>query len=379
MSVKFVMNFIKSILRPVKRFVFFLLWIIPSFYKVVLNKHSCRRLLVIYDLSSQPFSIGDILFAQEAALVLRENEGVGLVDFALVYDLNHPVADQAHKSITENNYMYHLASVLPVAQVNQHIGSLFVFNSHQHLQRFIVDNIDRYHVWPSAWQFATRQWLDKEVINNLLYNYYRKNKTIPHLSCRPLFIEWARGFYRQHVLPDIPISVQVRNNKIFEKHRNLKIEEWLDFFQYCEGKYPVKFIVVCALSEIDDRLRCHKNVLLAKDFHTGIEQDLALIYTAIFHMGATSGPGSIALFNTKPYLFVNTVIPPHFYRDMIHDGKFLRFFFADPLQRFSIGSETTEQLITEFVRMWDAVDVAAWESWVNAETTQTDGLSSWLR
>jgi hypothetical protein len=373
-------RFLRPILRRVKRSVGFLSWLIPSFYKVVLKKQNGdRRLLVIYDFSSQPFSIGDILIIQEAALVLRDDEGIDLVDFALVYDLKHPVADQAHKSITENNYIYHLSSVLPAAQVNQHLGSYFVFNSHQQLQRFIADNADRYYVWPSAWQMATRGYLYYEVFNNLLYNYYQKNKTIPHLSCHPLFIEWARGFYRQHVLPFVPISVQIRNNNAFGQNRNTKIEEWLEFIQYCDGRYPVKFVIVCALSEIDDRLRQHRNVLLAKDFHTGLEQDLSLIQTSIFHMGASSGVGAMAVFNSKPYLITNTDVIPNLYKDMVHEEGFLRVFFAGPLQRFSIASETTEQLITEFVRMWEAVDIAAWKLWANADVTKTDGLSSWLR
>jgi len=352
----------------------------PSFYKVVLKKQNGdRRLLVIYDFSSQPFSIGDILIIQEAALVLRDDEGIDLVDFALVYDLKHPVADQAHKSITENNYIYHLSSVLPAAQVNHHLGSCFVFNSHRHLQRFIADNADLYYVWPSAWQFATREYLYYSIFNNLLYNYYKKNKTIPHLSCHPLFIEWARAFFRRHVFPDVPVSVQIRNNNIFDQHRNTKIEEWLKFFQYCDGRYPVKFVIVCALSEIDDRLRQHRNVLLAKDFHTGLEQDLSLIQTSIFHMGTSSGVGAMAVFNSKPYLITNTDVIPNLYKDMVHEEGFLRVFFAGPLQRFSIGGETTELLITEFARMWEAADISEWELWANADDAQKDGLSSWLR
>jgi hypothetical protein len=369
-------------LRRVKRFIGFLSWLrlIPSFYNVVLKKQNKdRRLLVIYDLSSQPFSIGEILVTQEAALVLRENEGIDLVDFALVYDLKHPVADSVHKSITENNYGYHLSSVLPAAQVNQHLGSYFVFNSHLQLQRFIADNNDLYYVWPSAWQFATREYLYYEVFNNLLYNYYKKNKTIPHLSCHPLFIEWARGFFRQHVFPDVSVSVNIRNNNIFHQHRNTNMEAWLDFFQYCEGRYPVKFVVVCALSEIDDRLRQHKNVLLAKDFHTGIEQDLSLIQTSIFHMGASSGVEVMAVFNSKPYLSTNTGLIPNLYKDIIHDEGFLRFFFSGSLQRFALGTETAELLIAEFDRMWAAVDVDAWKLWANTDDRQTDELSSWLR
>lgn len=371
----------RPIYRHLGRLSRFFTWIIPtSFRRIKKVPDKERRLLVIYDLSSQPFSIGDILTAQEAALVLRENEGIDLVDFALVYDPKNPAADKtSHGNITESNYIYHLSSILPAAQVNQHLGSYFVFNSHQQLRRFIGDNSDLYYVWPSAWQFAKREYLYYSIFNNLLYNYYKKNNTIPHLSCHALFIEWARGFFRQHVIPDVPVSIQIRNNKNFGQHRNTRIEEWLTFFQYCEGKYPVKFVIVCALSEIDDRLRQHGNVLLAKDFHTGLEQDLSLIQTSIFHMGASSGMGQMALFNSKPYLITNTDATPNLYKDMVHEEGFMRFFFAGPLQRFGIGLETTELLITEFARIWEAVDVAAWKLWANTNVAKTDGLLSWLR
>jgi hypothetical protein len=120
-------------------------------------------------------------------------------------------------------------------------------------------------------------------------------------------------------------------------------------------------------------------VLLAKDFHTGLEQDLSLIQTSIFHMGASSGMGQMAVFNSKPYLITNTDAKPNLYKDMVQEEGFMRFFFAGPLQRFATGLETTELLITEFARIWEAVDVAAWKLWANIDLKKTNGLLSWLR
>src|SRR5207253_11309312 len=111
-----------------KRFLGLLNWAYPILGSVLRRTPpSERRLLAIYDLSTQPFSIGDILVIQEASLVVREKYGLNLVDFALVYDPQRPAASDPvfADSINENNVMYHLASVLPVAQTNQHLGSLF--------------------------------------------------------------------------------------------------------------------------------------------------------------------------------------------------------------------------------------------------------------
>src|SRR5438552_3803725 len=203
--------------RPIRRVVRFIMWIFPSLSRLLLPRPSGeRRLLLIYDTSSQPFNIGDILIMQEGSLVLREKHHLDVVDFALVYNPEHPaLSDSAFSSITEDNAMYHLASILPVAQANQHLGSLFLFNSHRNLQRFIADNADLYHVWPSGWKFGSREYLYYEVFNDLLYDHYKKHGSIPHLTCRKFLVDWAQAFYRKNVHPQVPITVNVRNNKAF--------------------------------------------------------------------------------------------------------------------------------------------------------------------
>jgi hypothetical protein len=67
-----------------------------------------KRILIIYDLSSQPFAIGDILAFQEASLILREENCCADVDFAFVYDPAHPtVPDPALSSITADNCLFY--------------------------------------------------------------------------------------------------------------------------------------------------------------------------------------------------------------------------------------------------------------------------------
>ncbi len=221
--------------RPIRRVVRFITWIFPSLSRLLFPRPlGERRLLLIYDTSSQPFSVGDILLMQEGSLVLREKHHLDMVDFALVYDPKHPAcSDPAYSSITENNAMYHLASILPVAQVNQHLGSLFLFNSRRNLQRFIADNTDLYHVWPSGWKFASRDYLYYEFFNNLLYDHYKKHGSVPRLTCRQFLVDWAQVFYEKHVRPQVPVTVNARNNMAYQTHRNLHLESWLEFFHHC--------------------------------------------------------------------------------------------------------------------------------------------------
>lgn len=376
---------IAPVYRPVRRSAWFLAWLFPALGELLLPKPASeRRLLVIYDLFSQPFSVGDILVVQEASLVLRERHAVDVVDFAIVYDPRHPAqSGPAFTSITKDNALFNLASILPVAQVNQHLGSLFVFNSHRHLERFIVDNTDRYLVWPSGWKFATREYLFKTVFEDLLHNHFQQHGSIPHLACRPFLADWAKAFYEEHVYPQVPVSVNIRNNKAFQTHRNAHLECWLKFFAYCEPRYPAKFVIICAKIEVDDRLRACANVIIAKDYQTGVEQDLSLIHGSAFHMGSDSGPACMAIFSDKPYLVVNTAMRPNYFSNpeiFQQDSDGLRrFAFSGPLQRFGAGVETTAFLIKEFTRMWEAVGLQRGQSEVDIERKTEAEVHNWLR
>lgn len=385
MGIKSIHSLLGPLDRPLVRLFGFLKWSFPLLGRVLASSgYRERRLLVVYDTSSQPFSIGDILTSQEGSLVLRERYGVETVDFALVYDPKNPASsDAAFSSITESNALYHLASVLPVAQVNQHLGSLFLFNSHQQLARFISDASDQYHVWPSGWQCASRDYLYYEVFNDLLFDHYRQHHAIPHLTCRQHLAEWAERFFQEHARSQVPVTVNLRNNPAFQVHRNSQLDSWLGLFDHCRTRYPAKFIVVCALAEVDPRLRSLPNVVIAKDHYTSVEQDLALIHASAAHMGAGSGPASMAWFSEKPYLMVNTVYAP---QQFAHEGMILqveeniqRFWFANPSQRIAGGAETVDLLVDEFTRIWNEVNINRWQSAEAADSASQDKLGMWLR
>jgi hypothetical protein len=326
------------------------------------SRRGARRVLAIYDLTSQPFSIGDILLIQEASLVVRARQQLEWVDFALVYDPQPATCvDPAFRFITSENLLFHVASVLPAAQFNPYHGSLFVFNSHEQLNRFIAAHSGEYCIWPSARKFAGRKYNSLHVFNELLCGYHCETGAIPELSSRRCMLQWAAAFCERHVGTDVMVTMQVRRNKNSAPGRNLQLDCWLDFFRHCEPRYPVKFVIVCALSEVDPRLRQHPNVLIAKDLGTTLEQDLTLIQTAAMHMGASSGPGTIAQFNRKPYLIVNSDVHLAGYEGLIADAGFWRFPFATPLQRFAPPPTTLDLLVTEFARMWASIALPACE------------------
>lgn len=341
---------------------------------------------MVYDTSTQPFSVGDFIVLQEASLVVCEAHGLSRVDVAILYDPSNPGSSNPvfTSHVTHENVFYHLATLLPVAQVNPKLASLLLFDSRRHFESYATDNVDRYVIWPSGWQIATRESVTLAAFRNLFDDRKTGRRALPHLSCRPHLKRWAEAFYAAHAGGRVPVTVNLRNNPGWHQERNSRFDAWLAFFSHCDGRYPAVFVVLCSRSEIDARLRDCPNVVVAKDHGTGLEQDLALIHTSALHMGANSGPATMAWFNDKPYLMVNTLLrdgPMTLEPGMAVDvspGK-ERFRFSSPLQHAVNAAETKELLVEEFERMWAAVDGSRWESSALDRSCRPTELKTWLR
>lgn len=323
------------------------------------RKPANRRLLMLYDFATQPLSIGDILMFQVASLILRQRYGIDRVDLALVYEPASPVVpDPAYSAIGSDNFMWHLSAVLPAAQVNPHLGSLLLFDSHANLERFILRHLDEYEVWPSLARYASREYVYYSILNKLVFEYFQEFGSVPHLRSRSPARNWARSFLARHAAGRVPVTVQLRRNPA-NPARDSDYECWRSFFRRVDGRYPAMFVLICGADEVDPGFRNLPNVLLAKDHGTNVEQDLALIEEAAVHMGASSGPGMIALFNDKPYCFFNTDLKPQNYRVVVDEGSAIRFSFAGPMQKFVKRREDVDLVLAEFERMWAVLPPSA--------------------
>lgn len=342
----------RRLLRQLRRKIRLLRWAagtgMPS-----LGKNA--RLLLIYDLSSQPFSLGDLLVMQEAALIVREQEDLAKIDVAVIYEGSQPVVDDpAFREITGDSFLFHLSSILPAAQVNPFLGSAFLFDSHEALESFIADNEARYQVWPPANLYASREYLFYHCFNEFFLDYYARHKQLPAMRSRPAARSWARNFFHRHSGGQIMGTIQLRRNPA-NPARNSIYEVWFSFFRYCTDNYPVKFLIICAPHEVEPGLRDLPNVIVAKDHCTSLEQDLALIEEAAFHMGASSGPSTICQFNAKPYCIFGWPNNPKLLKGITVDQHRHRFYFSSEYQNWIAHHETLELLKLEFDRMWPAI------------------------
>jgi hypothetical protein len=134
--------------------------------------------------------------------------------------------------------------------------------------------------------------------------------------------------------------------------RDSVYDVWLELFTYCASRYQAVFVIICAREEIDPRFRYLDNVLIAKDHGTSLEQDLALVDGSAMHMGASSGPGTVAMFGPKPYCIFNLVLDLSTIEDFVVEEDRVRFFFSTPYQAWLMKRETTPLAIAEFERLW---------------------------
>ena len=200
-------------------------------------------------------------------------------------------------------------------------------------------------------RYAAREYLFYHCFNDLFHGYFAERGTLPSLESRPAARQWAERFIAGLAGSRATATVQLRSNAVTPA-RNAKNDSWLEFLSRCAERYPVKFIVVGSASEIDPRLRGLANVAIAKDHFTSLEQDLALIEAADFHMGTASGPATMAQFNRKPYCIFSWKINPALLKGVTRDGHRHRFCFSTERQSWITEEETTESLMSEFEHIW---------------------------
>lgn len=355
-----------ALLERLARWLLLIRWFFSSFNRAVAGPAEWKRLLLIYDLGSQSFTVGDILEFQAVAMILRERWKLDKVDYAVIHE-DKQVKNAWQWNIDGDNFFFRINQILPSAQVNPHLGSVFVFDSHEQFDTFLQDNARRYQVWPPGATYKLGKNLRGRMYSEIIYEHVQKTGRLPLIQSRPVMLDWAKRFYARLAAPEVLVSINMRNNPRWDPSRNLDIPVWVQFFNSCAGKYPVRFIVTCSKEEIDPRLRECPNVILAKDHETTLEQEVALLEISAFNMGASSGLCSKSIFSDAPFSIVRTNLTPEVYRGMIFENGNYRFFGSRPDQLFWPQAETLEFLQAEFTRMWTTIDVEKWRAGVKVE------------
>lgn len=260
--------------------------------------------MIVYDLRTQPLSIGDFLNYMEVGEIIGDR------DLAFSYDPANPVIrSPAFAHINAGNFMQHFAPYLSFTDK--------VFTKRA------------YGEWPPARH-------RNEYVHYYIHNEVLKNGIKP-LTMKSL--PWAQEFLKAH---DAKYVIQVRNNSR-TTNRNSNWMAWVQFLR----RRKENFVLIGSPAEARDELRL-PNVIVAKDHKTTMEQDMALVEAADVFMGASSGPATVAIFNHKPYRVFNTNVSHGWVDGYVMEGVRGRFRFAVGNQVMIKGAESADLIEKEF-------------------------------
>lgn len=325
--------------------------------KIVPNK----KLLAVYDFATQPFSLGDVLYFVAGATTLAHNYHSPAIDYIFISDPSRQPQDPIFNGLQSNdNHLLNATKLLPIALLSNKIGSLIILNSFEDFKTFYQDNQSRYILWPSPQEIIARKYMYYDI-GKLLTSYHRAHHKLPEIFSIPGETQkWVFDFFKTQVGDCIPVTINIRNNKQFHQDRNSDIDQLLELFRLTQD-VPIKFIIICSQSEIDDRFLNLQNVIVAKSFNTSIIQDLALIHYSQMHTGAAAGPCTMAALNDKPYFVYNIQgIIPHLsrYGDSLRiiDEDKVTFGFATPNQYFRLKQANVETMLSDLTEAMRSID-----------------------
>jgi len=333
-----------------------------------------KRILGIWDIEKSNLALGVLMEFLTRLLCQAELENIKKIDIAFVYDSEKPVTDPKFSSyINASNLHYHLAEIIPILNTAPKLGSVLFFDSHSNFEYFLAENSARYHTEPHFSEYVKGVTAIERNFT-IIRDFYLKRKFVPQLEFKQTTIKWAKAFIKKYAGDKLIISINLRFNSQFTPDRNSDLEVWSKLFKHSNDKYPdIMFVILGRKGEFGDKFRNFPNVVFSKDFDTNVEQDLALIHCALFHMGATSGLATLAYYENIPCILTNFRA-----RDTITNLLFkpesIFPWHNQELKRLICDKESGGLLIKEFENLLEKVDKAEWRRRLNLEEIDSNIL-----
>ena len=313
-----------------------------------------KRMALVYDLVGQPLAIGDFLILLQAGLSQAFREKINGIDLFIFYNPEHPFGK--NKNLKKLNYkdkiLSRIFNIMPLVEFNFYIKNIYVVDSISRLNTFIDKNYYSL-VFPSKNKIYSEVYLFYEILENIFSSKWFSST--PKLKPSNNLSKEAKFFFNKHAEKSIRVTVNLRNNKSYDVHRNALLIEWINFFKYCHDKYNATFFILSSKEELDSRLLNLPNVIVTRQFYDGIEKDLSLIFHSDIHIGSSSGPSTIAWFQNKPMLIINShmsILSRRLSKKCIikneNYSKYNRFLFSSENHIFSEEKETFKTLRRDF-------------------------------
>lgn len=342
-------------------------WIFPFLSINLNNKKKKKRLLAIWDMQDVPYSIGDLLYLNQAMLCLATEKKIKKIDICFICDPKNPYREDYDGLVDPKNFRLYLNSLIPVIQFNQRIGSFFVFDSYDQANCFFSTMIDYFYLWPSGMKYLGKGRAYSQNFQTIT-RFYATYQFIPYLECPAHLKTWAIQFLTDHTHGAFPVVIQIRGNDEFSPDRNSITDAWEGFISQFIDNHDIVFFIVGLKREIPAYFSLLPNVVIIKDHGTTLDQDLAIISVSPFYMGVPSGPAAMAYLSKKPYILFNYKTS----NENILPGS--QFPFASDNQKLIWEPETKESLTQEFLECYTKIDLNIWKNQVKTNENSRESI-----
>lgn len=326
----------------------------PSFPQ---KKQNPKRLLIIFNMETMPYSVGECFYMYEAALCKYPSANKTGFDVAFVADIAKPARED--QGTHKYNYFEKLQDLASTANFPNNIHSSFIFGDRKQFERFITDNEKKYTYWPSLKDFKNNELAYQKnvpVINAV----FEKKGFIPLLKARPILEDRMRKLILDNTNGEFPVCVHLRLNKAHrDERRNSDIQSWKIFFERCkEEGMNVKFFIICGSKELREpelkQLETLQNIFLVKPTNTTVSDDFALSIVAGAFLGGPSGPSVAVMYSDRPYVLFNYKKETSFH--FVGTGPGKNYQFALDNQELIWKRETPEIIYEQFTKIYKKID-----------------------
>ena len=139
-----------------------------------------KRILLVWDFATAPYTIGELLYLQVRGLILKWLHQAERVDVAFICNPQSPA--RKDQGLSAYNYHPHFASLVSVPLVSPNLGNFLLFDSHSEFEKYVICSVHSYvEIWPTAEDYRSRKPAYTDSLT-IIESFFVEHGWVPHLS-----------------------------------------------------------------------------------------------------------------------------------------------------------------------------------------------------
>ncbi len=327
----------------------------------------------IYDFSTLPYALGDILTWSVKTLIRARQGGFEKVDLYLCCDALAPASVPQRAFITPESYQLHLLELLPAFHCNPLVENLHIFTDRREFAKALtgLGRSSNPHVIAALRRHEealshsdTLEGLAPTFHREVTFHddinaYHAETGFVPRLASSSAYLQEALSFRKNLGENIFVVAMQFRMRQAdvtmdgVDPERDADYLAWFRFLDLVHRKFPhVRFLLLGKLQEKPVQTLGLPNVIAPRLLGMSLGHELALIQISDFYLGSTSGFAAMAMFSDVPYCITKFTAPSCEIVGIPPNGS--RLPFGHESQVVTGAPETQEMLLAHFLKPYRA-------------------------